>query len=476
MAKAIESALRTIEDQGVPYQTLTAGDVFPCWGDSDPRLGPFPTDFRSLTLLDVIKGLRNPEILPTVWKRLRLFCSVLIDGLKVWNDYERYREAVAQDVDLADPVELAKFDEEFRRYLSRTAPEQVYEEDFEDDFRPGESSFFNSTFDHGDTSAFAEFQASFGSTLSRGSEISFEFAPVKESGCEETLYEQDSIEDPNETDSSPDCSQQIVDDYEIVKFLGKGGEGKVYLAYSPSKHKHVALKQYEVEVTEGTQLYELLSKEVEVMRKFEHQNVVKCMGLFNPPASCEGVAVCNLILEYVSGGSLADYLKHNGPMEDSEIKKVARDVLQGLDYIHRRGLIHRDIKPSNVLIGDYYKITDFGLSAVVLELESIARSCVGTPWYMAPEVIQQEPYSYSADIWSLACLLLELKTGERPFQSASATRALRLMVDCESPLDFKKYDLDPELKDFLEKCWRKQHSLRPSALELLGHPFVSDLV
>lgn len=489
MASALESALKAIETLGIPYQSLTAGEVFPCWGDSDPRLVSFAEEFQQLSLPEVLRSLKNPDTLPMVWKRLRLFCSVLLDGLLVWKDYERFREAVAEDVDLSDPIEQAKLDSEFRRYLSRKSPDPTYEEDFEDyqDFQA--SAFFNSTFDKEDEDvgeAQQDSAVSLDSTLSRGSDISFDvslkpnrasnehLSEHEDEGCDSTLYEVDSIEDPDETDSSPEASISSVHDYQIVKFLGKGGEGKVYLAYSPSRHKHVALKQYEVEISEGSQLFSILGKEVEVMKQLDHRNVVKCYGLYAPPSTFDNIALCSLILEYIPGGSLSDTLKHNGSLSPREIKKVTKDVLQGLNYLHRRGLIHRDIKPSNVLVGDCYKITDFGLSAVVLELESIARSCVGTPWYMAPEVILQEPYSFSADIWSLGCMVLELTTGERPFHSVSATKALRLMVDCESPLTQCEKELEPQLRDFLQKCWRKQHSLRPSAAELLSHPYLSN--
>ncbi len=487
MARAIESALKSIEAQGVPYQSLTAGQVFPCWSDSDPRLSSFTEEFQQFTLPEVFRSLKNPDTLPMVWKRMRLFCSILLDGLSVWKDYERFREAVAEDVDLSDPVEQAKVDSEFRRYLSRKSPDPTYEEDFEDyqDFQA--SSFFNSTFDKEEADGSRSGSAvSLNSTLSRGSDLSFDMSlkPNNQSneqsneqaneGCDSTLYETDSIEDPDEIDISPEVSQGSVHDYQIVKFLGKGGEGKVYLAYSPSRHKHVALKQYEVEISEGSQLLAVLGREVAVMRQLDHKNVVKCYGLYAPQSSFDNIALCSLILEYIPGGSLSDLIKHNGSFTPLEIKKITKDVLQGLHYLHRHGLIHRDIKPSNVLVGDCYKITDFGLSAVVLELESIARSCVGTPWYMAPEIILQEPYSFSADIWSLGCMVLELTTGERPFHTASATKALRLMVDCESPLVQCEKELDPKLRDFLQKCWRKQHSLRPSAAELLTHPYLSN--
>ena len=475
MSQSLDTALKSLESQGVPYTSLTALQVFPCWSDSDPRLSSFPEDFQAFTLPEVLRCLRNTDTLPMVWKRMRLFCSVFLDGLMVWKDYERFKDAVAQDVDLSDPIEQAKVDLEFRRYLNRKSPEQIYEEDFEEyeDFKA--SAFFNSTFDRENSEEEGKkSESSVDSTLSRGSEISMEVEEARgsqgEEGCESTLYEADSIDDPSEL--SPLSSQCEIHDYQIIKFLGKGGEGKVYLAYSPFRHKHVALKQYEVEISEGSELERILRKEVDIMRRLEHRNVVKCYGLYNPPSTFDNVALCSLILEYIPGGSLADILKHNGAFSPLELKRITKDVLQGLNYIHRHGLIHRDIKPSNVLIGDCYKITDFGLSAVVLELESIARSSVGTPWYMAPEVILQEPYSFSADIWSLACMVLELSTGQRPFHSASATKALRLMVDCESPLDHCEHALAPDLKDFLEKCWRKQHSLRPSAAELLSHPYL----
>lgn len=184
----------------------------------------------------------------------------------------------------------------------------------------------------------------------------------------------------------------------------------------------------------------------------------------------------NVVMEYIQGGSIADRLRRGGAMDLEDAKKVTRDVLSGLHYLHKNCIIHRDLKPANVLISDStYKITDFGISTQVLELQSIARSCVGTPWYMAPEVIMQEPYSYSVDIWSLGCLVLELVTGVRPYAEAGATKALQLMVTFDNPLEYRagmEAGMSGELVDFLRKCWRRPYSMRPSAQELMEHPFL----
>mmetsp|Transcript_22600 Transcript_22600/g.22352 ORF Transcript_22600/g.22352 Transcript_22600/m.22352 type:complete len:135 (+) Transcript_22600:848-1252(+) len=134
------------------------------------------------------------------------------------------------------------------------------------------------------------------------------------------------------------------------------------------------------------------------MKSFCHPNIVKCLGLYMPQEQTEGMITVSIVMEYIEGGSLADKLKTKGPFSLEEIKDLCKDILEGLDYLHGLNIIYRDIKPSNILCGDLLKITDFGISTQLREIETIPRSCAGTPWYMAPEVILGEPYSYAADI------------------------------------------------------------------------------
>lgn len=171
-------------------------------------------------------------------------------------------------------------------------------------------------------------------------------------------------------------------------------------------------------------------------------------------------AVFNLVMEYCEGGTLAALLRRRGTLSTAEIARALSDVLAGLAYLHKHSIIHRDIKPNNVLLRKgTAKIADFGCSTRALEL---ARSCVGTPWYLAPEVARAEPHSYAADIWSLGCVALELATGKRLYSDMHAFAVIiRLAQGAteQDPRPIPHEQLDPLVDDFVTRClvedWRK---------------------
>lgn len=144
------------------------------------------------------------------------------------------------------------------------------------------------------------------------------------------------------------------------------------------------------------------------------------------------------------------------------MRQLTSQLLSGVAYLHANRIIHRDIKPANLLLtaaGDL-KITDFDTATQVVTLQAKKNTCVGTPWYTAPEVIMVEPYTISADVWSIGCCVLELATGKRPYDKLNSVQALfRMVEDQHPPLPMKPdsvYDVDDELipadlMDFLLK-------------------------
>jgi len=275
---------------------------------------------------------------------------------------------------------------------------------------------------------------------------------------------------------------------EIIKFLGSGSEGKVYLGKITSLNEYVALKQFELNIDqkEAKKLFDLIAKEVELVKNLNHQNIVKYYKLHRSNfRQLQNVVEYNVIMEYMDEGSLADILKnHKRGIAKPQIQEIMRQVLSGLQYLHSHNIIHRDLKPANILVsknGNQYKITDFGISTQVKEkMTNVRRTVAGTPWYMAPEVILGKPYSYAADIWSLGCLCFELFCGKRPYHSYEWMQAMFQMVQHISPIETcsptLKYQFElPEnakLLDFLQQCWRHNPIDRPKASKLLLHPFV----
>ena len=128
----------------------------------------------------------------------------------------------------------------------------------------------------------------------------------------------------------------------------------------------------------------------------------------------------NILMEYMEGGSLSDIMRKNETgLKIGTIKNIMRQLLRGITHLHEHNIIHRDLKPANILTCTkqaIFKIADFGISTEVIEqMSTCKRSVAGTPWYMAPEVILGQPYSFGVDIWSLGCVLYELVCGKKPY-------------------------------------------------------------
>ncbi|KAG9135557.1 hypothetical protein Leryth_002298 [Lithospermum erythrorhizon] len=214
-----------------------------------------------------------------------------------------------------------------------------------------------------------------------------------------------------------------------------------------------------------------LEEEVNLLKNLSHPNIVRYLGTAREEESL------NILLEFVPGGSISSLLGKFGSFPESVIRMYTKQLLLGLEYLHKNGIMHRDIKGANILVDNKgcIKLADFGASKKVVELATMtgAKSMKGTPYWMAPEVILQTGHSFSADIWSVGCTIIEMATGKPPWSEQYQEVAALFHIGTTKSHPPIPDHLSPEAKDFLLKCLQKEPNLRSIASELLQHPFVT---
>jgi mitogen-activated protein kinase kinase kinase len=215
------------------------------------------------------------------------------------------------------------------------------------------------------------------------------------------------------------------------QLIGKGTYGRVYLGMNATNGEFLAVKQVEVSAKAAgndkakmKELVAALDQEIDTMKDLDHDNIVQYLGCERKETSI------SIFLEYISGGSIGSCLRKHGKFEESLVSSLTRQILQGLAYLHREGILHRDLKADNILLDldGTCKISDFGISKKTDNIygNDVTNSMQGSVFWMAPEVIRSNGHGYSAkvDIWSLGCVVLEMFAGKRPWSKEEAIGAI----------------------------------------------------
>jgi serine/threonine protein kinase len=260
------------------------------------------------------------------------------------------------------------------------------------------------------------------------------------------------------------------EDYKVrfghLKKLGSGASGVVYSAKEKKTGRTVALK---IASMADSAVLQELTNEIELQSLSKHPNIVECIDAYKNSAD---QTVC-IALELMVGGCLTDVVSPQYPMIERHMAYVCKGMLMGLAFLHRQYRLHRDIKSDNVLVNydGEVKLADFGFAINLTSEESKRTSVVGTPYWMAPELIRGQKYDSKVDIWSLGITLIEMAEGEPPLLKEPPLRAL-LMITINPPAKLKSNLWSPAIVHFLSRCLDANPLKRSSAEQLLMHPFI----
>ncbi|KAF7946748.1 hypothetical protein EAE96_009733 [Botrytis aclada] len=254
-------------------------------------------------------------------------------------------------------------------------------------------------------------------------------------------------------------------DYRLGECLGKGAFGSVYKAFNWGTGEAVAVKQIKLGDLPKSEL-RMIEAEIDLLKNLHHDNIVKYLG-FVKSSDC-----LNIILEYCENGSLHSICKSYGKFPENLVGVYMGQILLGLQYLHDQGVIHRDIKGANILTtkDGKVKLADFGVSTSTLAGADKEAQVVGTPYWMAPEIIQLSGATPASDIWSLGCTVIELLEGKPPYHKLAPMPALFAIVNDDHPP--LPEGVSPAARDFLIQCFQKDPNLRVSARKLLKHAWI----
>jgi serine/threonine protein kinase len=260
------------------------------------------------------------------------------------------------------------------------------------------------------------------------------------------------------------------------KVLGAGAFGSVNLAIRREDGGVFAVKS--VVVREATEVaVRAIENEIGLLQELESRYVVRCLG--SDWSEEGGKLMRNLFLEYMPEGCMTDFVRQFGSLDEHLLRTYTRSIVEGIDYLHGRGIVHCDVKGKNILVGNgNVKLTDFGSAKRLGEEVAEVVNCAkvnGTPLWMAPEVVRQVEQGPASDIWSLGCTVVEMATGRAPWSNLAGMNHFVALyhIGCTDELPPVPATLSEDAHDFLSHCFERDPRRRWTSAQLLQHPFLT---
>ncbi|KAB0372999.1 hypothetical protein FD755_015752 [Muntiacus reevesi] len=263
-----------------------------------------------------------------------------------------------------------------------------------------------------------------------------------------------------------------MDQYDVIKAIGEGAFGKAYLAKRKSDSEHCVIKEINFEKMPIREK-EASKKEVILLAKMKHPNIVTFFSSFQENNRLF------IVMEYCDGGDLMKRIRRQRGVlfSEDQILSWFVQISLGLKHIHDRKVLHRDIKTQNVFLsknGMVAKLGDFGIARVLNNTMELARTCVGTPYYLSPEICQNKPYNNKTDIWSLGCVLYELCTLRHPFEANNLQQLVLKICQAHVPPISPRFSHD--LQFLISQLFEVSPRDRPSINSILKRPFLENLI
>ena len=270
---------------------------------------------------------------------------------------------------------------------------------------------------------------------------------------------------PRDRTQGPSSASSVEHDYHIIELVGEGSFGKVYKARRKYTGQIVAMK-FIAKHGKTDKDIKSLRQEIEILRGLRHDNIIAMVDSFETKAE-----FC-VVTEFAQG-ELFEILEDDKCLPEDEVRAIAKQLVRALHYLHSNRIIHRDMKPQNILIGSrrVVKLCDFGFALAMSSNTMVLTSIKGTPLYMAPELVQEQPYNHTVDLWSLGVILYELFVGQPPFYTNSIYSLIQKIV--RDAIVWPE-NMSPAFRSFLKGLLNKRPGERLAWPDLLEHPFVRD--